>query len=143
MMHLCSICQKDIKPNKALYRCGDMDTCSPECNTKRLECIYIIDPNLSSPTRWITNRTFRYDSHCSPMNTSITKTCKEEAYFPESYHPEVNHQETCLRLNLTEEEKLSPLYRVFNVFRVFRLKRLTLVMVVPITIILCRTLLSL
>jgi hypothetical protein len=135
-MQFCGVCLKDIGSNKALYRCGDMDTCSPECNTKRLESIYIIDPNLSSPTRWITNRTFRYDSRDSPKNTTRVEICEEEACFPESYHPEVIHQETRIKLHSTEEEKLGAWCRVF------RLKRFTCVMIVPITIILCKTLLS-
>ena len=113
-----------------------MDTCSPECNTKRLECIYTIDPTLSSPTRWITNRTFRYDLYDSPKNAATVEMCEEEACFPESYHPGVTREDTCLKLRTMEEERVRPWHKML------RLKRFTFVMLVPITIILCKTLLS-
>ena len=135
-IQVCSMCRRSIEPNKALYRCGDTNTCSPECNIKRLEHICIIDPNLSSPTRWLTNRTFRYDMPVSPTNVKIQMSCKEESCSPESHHPEV----LC-------PEVYQELYAHKDGFRYttgkLSLRRLAFATSIPISIILCRTLLYL
>jgi hypothetical protein len=77
----CGICQKHIEQNRVTYRCGDMETCSPECNVKRLEYIYIIDPSLSSPVKWKTNNTVLFRERWE------TKVSREEACSPEMHHP--------------------------------------------------------
>ena len=140
-IQICSMCRRSIEPNKALYRCGDTDTCSPECNIKRLEHICIIDPNLSSPTRWLTNRTFRYDVPVSPTNVKVQESCKEEACSPESHHPESHRPEVLC------QEVYQEIYTQKDGLRsatgMLSLKRLALATSIPISIILCRTLLSL
>jgi hypothetical protein len=80
-MQICGICQKHIEQNRVTYICGDMETCSPECNVKRLEYIYIIDPNLSSPVEWKTKNTIPVRARRE------SKACREETCSPEMHHP--------------------------------------------------------
>ena len=140
-IQVCSMCRRSIEPNKALYRCGDTNTCSPECNIKRLEHICSLDPNLSSPTRWLTNRTFRYDMPVSPTNVKIQMSCNEESCSPESHHPEAHHPEVLCQE--AYQELYAPKDRLRYTTGKLSLKRLAFATSIPISIILCRTLLSL
>lgn len=87
----CSVCQKQIEPYKATYRCGDMVTCSQECNAKRLEHIYIIDPNLSSPVIWTTSWSIHDRTLSETSNTKGHGICREEACYPETHRPGIFH----------------------------------------------------
>ena len=88
-MQLCSICQKHIEPNRVSYRCGDMDTCSQECNVKRLECLYVIDPNLSSPVKWIVNSSIPGKTRSVPTNMNRLEKCGDKEFCPEKYQHEI------------------------------------------------------
>jgi hypothetical protein len=90
-IQLCSVCQRQIEPNRATYRCGDMETCSQECNAKRLEHIYIIDPNLSSPVKWITSHAIHERTRSETPNTKEHDACREEACYPETHRPGIFH----------------------------------------------------
>jgi hypothetical protein len=90
-IQLCSVCQRRIEPYKATYRCGDMVTCSQECNAKRLEYIYIIDPNLSSPVKWITSHAIYERTHSETPSTKEYGACREEACYPETHRPGIFH----------------------------------------------------
>ena len=87
----CSVCQKQIEPYKATYICGDMVTCSQECNAKRLEHIYDIDPNLSSPVKWTTSCSINDRTLIETSNTRRHCICSEEACYPETHRPGIFH----------------------------------------------------
>jgi hypothetical protein len=122
-MQICGICQKHIEQNRVTYRCGDMGTCSPECNVRRLEYLYIIDPNLSSPVEWITSNTIPVRARRE------SKVCREELCFPETYHP----YGTFHKEHFTEE-KVKPWRNTPS------LKYCALITFVPISVLLYKTL---
>jgi hypothetical protein len=88
-MQLCTICQKYIEPNRVSYRCGDMDTCSQECNVKRLECLYVIDPNLSSPVKWIVKSSVPGKTRSVPTNMHKMEKYRDKECCREEYRHEI------------------------------------------------------
>ena len=130
-MKLCSICQRHIEPYKATYRCGDMETCSQVCNIKRLEYIYMIDPSLSFPVKWITNKTSSEKTHIELTYTHEPEIHRNEACYPEIYHPEIRQNEFLKK-------------KTINFGRRTRsLKLCTIITFVPISVLLYKTLFSL
>lgn len=121
-MQICGICQKHIEQNRVTYRCGDMGTCSPECNVKRLEYLYIIDPNLSSPVKWEPNNTVPVWAR------QESRACREEVCCPEIYRPATFHKE------YFTEEKVKRRRDMPSI------KYCTLITFVPISILLYNTL---
>ena len=130
-MQTCSICRRHIEPNRVTYRCGDVDTCSPECNVKRLEHLHIIDPTLSSPVKWITSHVSPTGARGEVPNTKVLGMCREEAFYPEIYHPEVRRNE------YLSEKKIKFRRSTPN------LKLCALATFVPITVLLYKILFSL
>ena len=136
-MQLCSICQRYIEPYKATYRCGDMETCSQECNIKRLEYIYMIDPSLSFPVKWITNETTFKKTHIELTYTdeqiyrNEPEILRNESCYPEIYHPEIRQNEFLRK----EKIKFGRGTR--------SLKLCTIITFVPISVLLYKTLFSL
>ena len=99
-MQLCSICQRHIQPYKATYRCGDMETCSQECNIKRLEYIYMIDPSLSSPVKWMMPNTISAKTYRMHTSLNEPEIHREEVCYPEIYHPEIRQNEVLRKENV-------------------------------------------
>ena len=100
-------------------------TCSQECNAKRLEHIYIIDPNLSSPVKWITSHAIHERTRSETQSTNEYGPCREEACYPETHRPGIFH---------LSEEKVKPHRDVPS------LKLCALATFVPITVLLYKIL---